>query len=199
MLKAFGASCTNGVSNIIDIVLSKPIRYDGMHNIILQKGSDGNTLIDECAQETPAGSTIAFKTADTVSADFAYRVGLGCVYDTLLYAHDGRDHVNQWNWTFDVNGISTAEDSIFLFKDYGNKHIKLKASNGVCSDSASADILLDNQLMHVLQWRHQHTLCPEDAAVYTDSSIGKIVSWYWVFGDGTSSTCKIRHQKNMPR
>ena len=187
VLKAFGASCTNGVTNIIDVVLSKPILYDGMHNIILQKGSDGNTLLDECAQETPEGSAIAFKTADTVSADFAYRVGLGCVYDTLLYAHDGRDHVNQWNWTFDVNGVSTAEDSIFLFKDYGRKHIKLEAGNGVCSDSASADILLDNELKAQFAMAPSTTLCPEDVAVYTDSSIGKIVSWYWVFGDGTSS------------
>ena len=139
------------------------------------------------------GSTISFKAADTVSADFSYRVGLGCVYDTLLYVHDGRDHVNQWNWTFDADGVSTAEDSIFLFNDYGAKHIQLFASNGVCSDSASADILLDNQVTARFAMAPSTTLCPEDAAVYTDSSIGKIVSWYWVFGDGTTSI-----QQNPP-
>jgi gliding motility-associated-like protein len=190
VLKAFGASCTNGLSGIIKVVLSKPILTDGSYNIVLQKGSDGNTLLNECAQETPVGSAIAFKTADTVSADFAYRVGLGCVYDTLLYAHDGRDHVNQWNWTFDVDGVSTAQDSMFLFKDYGNKHIKLEASNGVCSDSASADIILDNELKAQFAMAPSTTLCPEDVAVYTDSSIGKVVSWYWMFGDGTSSTAQ---------
>lgn len=187
ILKAFGASCVNGSSTIIDVVLNKPVLINGSYNITLQKGNDGNTLIDECGEVTPAGETIAFKTADTVSADFAYRVGLGCVYDTLLYAHDGKDHVNQWNWTFDVNGASTAEDSIFLFKDYGSKHITLLASNGVCSDTASANILLDNQLNAKFSMAPSTTLCPEDAAVYTDSSIGKIVSWYWVFGDGTTS------------
>ena len=190
--KAFGVSCVNGVTNIIDVVLNRPVLTAGSYNITLQKGSDGNTLLDECTQETPPGSTIAFTTADTVSADFAYRVGLGCVYDTLLYAHDGKDHVNEWNWTFDVDGVSTAEDSIFLFKDYGNKHIKLEASNGVCADSASADILLDNQLMARFVMAPS-ILCPQDAAVYTDSSTGKIVSWYWIFGDGTTST-----QQNPP-
>jgi gliding motility-associated-like protein len=187
VVKAFGDSCSNGISNIINVVLSKPMVTDGVYNIILKKGSDGNTLLDECAQETPVGSTIAFKAADTVSADFAYRVGLGCVYDTLLYAHDGKDHVNQWNWTFDVDGISTAEDSMFLFTNYGSKHIKLEATNGVCSDSASADILLDNQLQARFAMAPSTTLCPEDFAVYTDSSIGKITGWYWIFGDGTSS------------
>jgi gliding motility-associated-like protein len=185
--RAFGVACDNGISNAIKVVLNKPIETDGTYNIILKRGSDGNTLLDECTQETPAGSAIAFKAADTVSADFSYRVGLGCVYDTLLYAHDGRDHVNQWSWTFDADGVSTAEDSIFLFKDYGAKHIQLSASNGVCSDSASADILLDNQLAARFVMAPSTTLCPEDAAVYTDSSIGKIVSWYWVFGDGTTS------------
>ncbi len=193
VVKAFGASCSNGISNVINVVLSKPMVTDGAYNIILKRGSDGNTLIDECAQETPAGSTVAFKAADTVSADFAYRVGLGCVYDTLLYAHDRRNNVNQWNWTFDVNGVSNASDSIFLFNDYGSKHISLNCSNGVCSDSSSADILLDNQLAARFAMAPSTTLCPEDMAVYSDSSIGKIVSWYWIFGDGTTST-----QQNPP-
>ena len=43
----------------------------------LQRGTDGNTLLDECAQETPAGSSLNFVTADTVSAAFNYNVNLG--------------------------------------------------------------------------------------------------------------------------
>jgi gliding motility-associated-like protein len=192
VIRAYGDSCTNGLSNIINVVLNKTVLTAGSYNITLQKGSDGNTLVDECAQETPAGSTLAFTTADTVSADFAYRVGFGCVYDTLFYSQGGKDHVNEWNWTFDVDGVSTAEDSIFLFTGYGSKHISLSCSNGVCFDSSSADILLDNQLTARFVMAPS-TLCPEDVAVYTDSSTGKIVSWYWIFGDGTTST-----QQNPP-
>ena len=69
----------------------------------------------------------------------------------------------------------------------------LTCSNGVCSDSASADILLDNQLTARFAMAPSTTLCPEDVAVYTDSSTGKITSWYWIFGDGTTST-----QQNPP-
>jgi gliding motility-associated-like protein len=31
-------------------------------------------------------------------------------------------------------------------------------------------------------------LCPEDKAIFTDSSIGKIISWNWDFGNNNSST-----------
>ena len=41
----------------------------GNYQLTLVKGSDGNTIIDECGQETPAGSTLNFMTKDTVSAD----------------------------------------------------------------------------------------------------------------------------------
>ncbi len=194
---AFGDSCSSGLSNIIKVKLNKPVQTAGNFTITLQRGSDGNTLIDECAQETPAGSSLNFITADTVSAAFNYKVGLGCVFDTLFYAHDGRNEVNAWNWVFDIDGTSNTEDSFFTFKDYGTKHIQLICTNGVCSDSASADILLDNQLTSRLNVAPLQ-LCPEDAATFTDSSIGKIISWYWIFGDGTTSTLQSPPPKYYP-
>jgi gliding motility-associated-like protein len=109
------------------------------------------------------------------------------VFDTLFYAHDGRNGVNQWNWVFDTNGISVARDSIFNFNDYGAKHISLNVSNGVCVDSASADILLDNELVSRFTVTPSDQLCPEDAAQFIDSSTGKIIAWVWTFGDGTTS------------
>ncbi len=189
IIKAYGASCDdNGVSPVVNVVLNHPILTNGSYTVTLKNGTDLNTIIDECAQETPVSESISFITADTVSAAFSYRVGLGCVYDTLLYAHDGKDHTNEWDWTFDSDGVSTARDSIFLFNDYGKKHIQLFASNGVCADTASADILLDNELKARFAIAPSTTLCPEDVAVYTDSSTGKLISWYWVFGDGLTST-----------
>ena len=197
VVKAFGGLCSNGISTTINVVLSKPMVTGGSYNIILQKGSDGNTLIDECAQETPAGSTIAFTSADTVSADFAYRVGLGCVYDTLLYRHDGRDHVNQWNWTFDVNGISTAQDSIFLFNDYGSKHIQLLCNNGVCSDSASADILLDNQLSARFAIAPSSNCALKMLQFTPIQALAKLSAGIGYLAMEPPAHSKIRHQKSM--
>lgn len=196
---AAAENCINGLSNIIKVKISKPIISAGNYTITLQQGNDGNSLIDQCAQETPAGSSLNFSTADVVSASFNYKVDLGCVLDTLFYSHDGANNVNTWNWIFDVNGTSSIADSFFTFKDYGAKHIKLFVSNGVCSDSSSADILLDNELVSRINVTPSLQMCPEDAATFSDSSIGKIVSWYWVFGDGTTSTLQFPPKKYYPQ
>ncbi len=199
VVTAFADSCSSdGLSNIIKVKLTRPIQTAGTITLTLRDGTDGNTLFDECAQETPAGSFINFVTADTVSAAFAYSLSLGCVSDTLFYDHDGRNGVNEWNWTFDADGVSNARDSFFTFKDYGAKHIQLNVSNGVCSDTASTDILLDNQLLSRFSVKPSSQLCPEDIAQFTDSSTGKIVSWYWIFGDGTTSTLQNPPAKQYP-
>ena len=48
----------SGLSNRITVQLSAPIQRQGNFTIILRTGSDGNTIFDECAQETPAGSSL---------------------------------------------------------------------------------------------------------------------------------------------
>ncbi|MEO8711794.1 MAG: gliding motility-associated C-terminal domain-containing protein [Parafilimonas sp.] len=198
VVSAYGDSCVDGLSSIIKVKLNKPVQTAGNFTITLQQGTDGNTILNECAQETPAGSLLNFTTADTVSAAFNYSLHLGCVFDTLFYAHDGNNEVNAWNWVFDVDGTSRAEDSFFLFKDYGAKHFQLTCTNGVCSDSAAADILLDNELISRFNVAPSSQLCPEDAATFTDSSTGKIVGWYWIFGDGTTSKIQNPPPKYYP-
>jgi gliding motility-associated-like protein len=42
-------------------------------------------------------------------------------------------------------------------------------------------------------------LCPEDAAVFTDSSTGKIVSWNWNFGNGHTSAQQVPEPQRYPR
>ena len=198
VIGAAGDSCNDGLSNTINIRLDKPLLKAGNFIITLKQGSDSNTLINECDQVTPANSTINFITADTVSADFSFETHLGCKYDTLVYAHNGKNGVNEWNWIFDKDGTSNIRDSIFLFSEFGPKHIQLAVSNNVCTDTASADILLDNELEARYTISPSLQLCPEDAAVFTDSSIGKIVSWYWIFGDGRTSTLRQPDPKNYP-
>jgi len=65
----------------------------------------------------------------------------------------------------------------------------------VCSDSAAADILLDNELIARFSVSPSTQLCPEDAAQFKDSSTGKIVSWLWIFGDGTTSGQQVPFAK----
>lgn len=185
---ASGTCNTSGMTTTITVRLSAPIERGGNYQIRLVNGSDGNTLIDQCGQQTPAGSTITFAIKDTVSAAFAYQVFLGCKIDSIAVSHDGRNGVNQWAWSLDDGRTSNIQDPVFVYTKFGSKKIKLAVSNGVCKDTAEATIMLDNELK--ASFTYPAIVCPRDAAIFTDKSIGQITSWNWNFGNGFSSTSK---------
>ena len=189
-------NCANGVSDVINVTLSAPIVSQGNYRITLVKGSDGNTIIDECAQETPAGSALNFSTKDTVSAEFSYKINLGCKTDTVTFSHDGRNGVSQWLWKLSDQGTSNLKDPIAHFNKFGAKQIILAVSNGICSDTVTTTIFLDNELKAAFETNN--LLCPEDAATFMNNSIGDIISYKWDFGNGTTSTLQLPSPLHYP-
>jgi gliding motility-associated-like protein len=184
---ASGVCNGDGLSKYIDVKLSAPIQTKGNYRITLQTGTDRNTIIDECSQETPAGAFVDFVTKDTVNADFTYNIIIGCERDTINYFHDGRNEVNSWKWNFDKLRTSRLQNPSILYASFGQKLTQLIVSNGVCTDtSAWVPILLDNELKSVFE--ATSFVCPNDQAVFIDKSIGKGLSWYWDFANGNSST-----------
>ncbi|MEO8822035.1 MAG: gliding motility-associated C-terminal domain-containing protein, partial [Ginsengibacter sp.] len=150
-----------------------------------KKGSDGNTLVDECAQETPEGSSLSFTVKDTVSADFSYSINKGCDYDTVHFNNRGKNEINQWLWQLDYNGTSSLQNPVSYFSSFGKKQITLKVSNGFCSDTLTKEVFLDNELQALFETNN--ILCPEDSAVFKNESIGNIVSYFWNFQNGNTS------------
>jgi len=67
--------------------------------------------------------------------------------------------------------------------------IQVVVSNGVCSDTVTGSVLLDNALKAAIEGPGY--LCPGDKAVFTNSSIGNIVSWNWELGDGTTTQQQV--------
>jgi gliding motility-associated-like protein len=189
-------NCINGLTTSITVVLSAPIVTNGNYQLKLVQGRDGNTLIDECDQETPAGSTLNFITKDTVSADFSYTVFKTCKLDSILFAHDGRNGVDQWFWNLDDAGISTKQDPVAFFTNFGTKQIRLIVSNGLCSDTAMQSINLDNALKAMFETNN--LLCPEDTATFINNSIGSITNYFWDFGDGSYSTTRTPAPLHYP-
>ena len=181
-------NCSNGVTNIITVSLSAPIVNHGSFKITLVNGSDGNTITDECAQQTPAGSSLNFSTKDTASADFSYSVNQSCGIDSILLTHDGRNGVNQWLWNLDDAGTSTLQNPVAYFTKFGLKNIQLIVSNGLCADTASTEINLDNTL--TASFETNNLLCPEDTASFINNSLGNITNYYWDFGNGTTDNTK---------
>ena len=179
-------NCVNNLSKTITVNLSAPIVIGGIYQIILKSGSDGNTIIDECAQETPAGSAINFSIKDTVSANFTFNIVKGCSKDVVQFFHDGSNGVNQWLWQLDYNGTSTLQNPVTSFDPFGQKKIILAVSNGFCSDTSSQIIDLGVQLKAAFQT--DSMICPEDSATFLNQSSGNIISYYWDFKNGSIST-----------
>jgi len=178
-------NCVNNVTKSITLNLSSPIVNAGTYRIILKTGNDGNTIIDECSEQTPAGSALSFNVKDTVSADFSYQVSQGCKQDTVQFIHDGKHQVNQWFWQLDYNGTSNLQNPVSYFNSFGTKQIILTVSNGFCSDTVSKKIILDNEL--TASFEINNIICPEDSAVFKNTSIGNIVSYDWNFQNGNFS------------
>ena len=187
VLSAYGICNANGTTNVIEVKLTNPIKSAGNFLLQLVTGSDGNTILNECAKETPAGAVLSFKTKDTVSAIFTHTLKYGCVSDTVYYVHDGKNGVNSWQWNFDSSLASSSKDTAITYPIFGLKQTTLIVSNGTCSDTSTATINLDNSIKAIFE--STANVCPGDPAVFVDKSIGSLNNaWLWTFGNGNTST-----------
>lgn len=188
--KAIAIVCTT--NNIGDNVATgievdvQPIFTGGTYTITLVRGSDGNTVIDQCGLESLPGAQLTFNVKQSVSAAFTYTINWGCTSDTLSFAHTGNYGVNQWTWNLDDNNTSTQQNPSKIYTVFGIKKVSLKVSNGVCADSSTQNINLNNQDLKAAFIAPDY-VCPEDLATFKDTSIGTVVSWKWSFGNGDNS------------
>ena len=180
-----GTCDANGVSSSIDVQLVAPIQLGGTYQIHLKKGTDGNTLIDECGQQSiPA--TLDFIVADTVSTFFSYQVNAGCHFDTIKFTGPSTNNIIQWSWSLNGNLFSSQQNPTKVFAASGQYPIQLFVSNGVCSDSSLVTIILDDEVR--ANFETNNIICPEDSAFFKNTSTGKINTWLWDFDNGITST-----------
>jgi gliding motility-associated-like protein len=180
-------NCT-GTTTVVSVQLSSAIVVGGSYQVMLRQGTDGNTITDECGRQTPAGSTVTFITKDTVSADFTYTMQFGCKNDTLNFSHDGAHGVTNWIWTFDNAGTSNSQNVTQVYSAASQHNVKLFVTNGVCSDSTTETVTLDNKV--IAAFEAPDIICPEDSAIFMNKSTGIIDSWKWTFGNGNTSILK---------
>jgi gliding motility-associated-like protein len=187
IVSASGICNSDGLTDIIEIKLSAPIQQAGNFKLNLLTGSDRNSIINECGKETPPGAYLVFTTKDTVSAVFNSIVKYGCVTDTIVYSHDGRNGVNSWQWMFDNSINSNTKNNNLTYTVFGQKEATLIVSNGTCSDTASNTIYLNNAINAAFE--STPVVCPGDPAVFADKSTGDLNNgWLWDFGNGIIST-----------
>lgn len=179
----FRADCDSGFSNIIHVLLDRPLVVGGTYFISIQIGNDGNTAIDECGQYVP-DTTIAFTIKDTVNAGFSYNINYGCEQNIVTYTHNGNGQTNSWLWTFGGAGSSTIRNPVITYSLFNPTTTTLIVSNGVCSDTSRVLINFDNLMS--AGFNIPAFLCPQDALNITNTSLGNISSWQWSFDNGST-------------
>jgi gliding motility-associated-like protein len=183
---ASGVNCTNGLTQEILVTLAKPMEDGGNFQIVLRRGSDGNSIINECLMETAPGSALPFTLQDTVTAAFSYTIGYGCETDTINFMHAGANGVNSWEWNLDDGQSSTLQNPQGLYTVFNQKQIELIVTNGFCSDTITKSILLDNTIKADFTVIEDN--CPNEPIQFTSAAQGIQLTHAWTFGDGNTAT-----------
>ncbi|HEV7332064.1 MAG TPA: gliding motility-associated C-terminal domain-containing protein [Flavisolibacter sp.] len=180
---AVNPTCSNsGTTKELVLTLSQALVSEGSFELVLQKGTDGNTLLDECGEETPVGSRLAFSVKDTVDADFTYTIRYGCEKDTVLFFHPGANGVTSWQWSLDEGQVSGAQNPVGIYSVFNQKKIQLSVTNGFCTDSSEQTLVLDNFLKADFSVFEDN--CPNEPVAFTSLAQGRIATHLWEFGDG---------------
>ena len=175
-------------SRLIKIKLATPIRVSGNYVLHVQQGSDGNTVVDECGQQISTIPVFQFMASDSIHAAFSYNIHLGCKQDTINYSINNPAGITDYKWRFANSGISSAAAPKIIYTKLGQQYSQLTVSNASCIDTASANILLGNELR--AGFEVTDILCPNDKAIFKESSMGDIIKWTWDFGNGMTSNLK---------
>jgi gliding motility-associated-like protein len=181
------AVCTRGTSNKIVLKLSAPMQVGGNFLVNLKTGTDGNTIFDECGQQSPLPDDVAFVIKDTVNADFNFTINYTCKLNTVNYTYP-TNSVTNWNWTFGSAPNSTSQNPIIAYTNFEPKTTTLIVTNGVCTDTASKPIIFDNYLK--AGFEVTPVICPTNPAAFKNTSVGNINTWQWIFGNGIISADK---------
>ncbi len=189
-IKSATGNCSNGMTTQIKIKLNSAIKVNGIFNISVKTGTDGNTLIDECGFVTPVGSGTNFITQNITAANYLYQVNPGCKTDTLILSHNGNGNTTNWLWKIDSMPVSTLQNLTITSKAFGKHSLQLFVNNGFCTDSASSFFDLPDFTVKAA-FASADTLCPSDTLHFTDLSSSSATAWKWDFGNGINSRLKI--------
>jgi len=183
-----GVCDSKNLTSTITLTISPAIFTGGIYTLHLQKGSDGNSIIDECNFET-APSSINFYVKQAVSAKFNDNIKYSCGQnDTVYYSHNGNNGTLTWNWTFYNGTQSTLQNPHPVVYYYnGVEYTFLKVTNKECTDTATMPVTITLP-DYKARFDATQFVCPADVAVFTNTSIGNIGSYYWDFANGNTST-----------
>jgi PKD repeat protein len=121
---------------------------------------------------------------------FAVDETLGCIGDVFTFTNNSTGNAVSYQWNFGDGGTSTAENPVYSYSAEGTYSITLTAFNANGCDSSITEIaLIDIQHPDAdFSAFPTFAFCPPLLVSFTDLSSTDAVSWFWDFGNGSSSS-----------
>ncbi len=175
-------------SRSFKIRFKDPIYREGHYRLILQKGSDGNTVISECDIASRAGEYLTFDSYDTVRAKINTGFNYSCNEAVVQLSNPGGNGINSWRWSTDTGLISKNTQIGYQDTSFRKRTFQLEVSNGVCEDKRKKTITPDMDYYVKADFSSPAFVCPQDAVTLEDESRGNdIIRWHWNYGRGRTS------------
>ncbi len=129
------------------------------------------------------------------TADFSYSPSNPTDRDTVHFTDlsiDSDGSIASWYWKFGDGNISYQQNPTHQYADDGAYQVNLTVTdNDGASDSISKNIDISNILPVADFYYSPNQPTTQDMIRFVDSSTdsdGTIISWYWEFGDGATTT-----------
>jgi PKD repeat protein len=122
-------------------------------------------------------------------ADFNATPTTGCAPLTVDFSDSSAGNIVQWFWDFGNGNTSSQQNPSQTYSSTGNYSVMLIVTNS----SGCKDTIIKNNYIGIVSGQTNYTappptyVCFPYTASFTDPTTGSN-SWYWDFGDGTSST-----------
>ncbi len=131
----------------------------------------------------------AVKIYNAPIASFILPSGLVCTNNEFLFENttpDSFDGNLSYQWFANTIPIATARNLTYAFTASGDQEIKLQTSIPGCMSESIQTLtnIQEGAEVNFLAGGH----CEDEPLIFTNNSIGDIVSYQWDFGDGQSSS-----------
>ncbi|MGB1317123.1 MAG: PKD domain-containing protein, partial [Flavobacteriales bacterium] len=114
---------------------------------------------------------------------------VGCMGQPFTFTNNSTGNAVTYLWNFGDGGTSTEENPVYSYQAEGTYSVTLTAFNPNGCDSSVTEINLINIEHPDADFSAFPTFafCPPLLVSFTDLSSTDAVSWFWDFGDGSSS------------
>jgi len=125
-----------------------------------------------------------------VQVDFDYEIVKGCDEDTVIFTNLSSPGQSLWNFGDNPSLYDTTTNPVHVYSSQGNYAVRLKLTDSIgCTDSMLKFVDTRHEINAVFG-QSVDSICQSgnNNVIFFDQSTGDINSWFWDFGDGSTST-----------